>query len=519
MLLSHRLTQDDRVQIFESVRDGSMWQPRYALMLTLSTVIAAFGLLANSTAVVIGAMIIAPLMGPIIGVSLGMVSGTGDLQRKSLLAEVIGVIICIGIGYLIGRCTASIGPTPEMLARVAPTTFDLAVALACGLAGAYATVNIKVNAALAGVAISVALVPPLATCGLFLAFGQIQNGFGAFLLFFANFVSIQLAAALVFALYGFIRGEVQQEKGIRRVLLRFSPSIVALGLVGWFLTTTLTRLVREKAQDDAIRSTLFNQIARRTGGRLDSIIQVERREGEVQVVASALTPSAFEAGQVKQIEQDLEAKLKVPTTLVLRSIVSVDVGRSGRVYLSESEAERLTSASEYAAFLEKTRNVLKESLASHEAAELVEIERREGADGMTISAVVRAPEPVSPEEVSIAEAALSFSLGQPVHLVVRSISTRDADREGFLYQPIAEPPDPKVEAMRASLEPILNRRLDGLTSFQVNVSPQVVKVDADVESTLPLEPSVIAQLERDLRANVDSRIRLAVRVRLVVRGS
>ncbi len=177
---------------------------RFFTLLVLSTIIAAGGLISDSAAVIIGAMIVAPLMTPMMGAAFGIISGNGRTAVIAVLTVGIGVVVVVAIAALMARLVPT-GEriTPEELARTSPRLLDLVVALAAGAAGAFATGRDDVSDALPGVAIAVSLVPPLAVVGITLAAGRGDLAEGAFLLFFTNFVAIVLAAVIVMTVMGY----------------------------------------------------------------------------------------------------------------------------------------------------------------------------------------------------------------------------------------------------------------------------------------------------------------------------
>ena len=191
---------------FEIVRrdisEGSEPGVRFYIMVAVSTGIACYGLMANSTAVVIGAMLVAPLMTPIFGMSLALVRGDTRLLGRAVQAEVVGVATSVAMGVLLGWSVGDFQATPEMLARTQPNLFDLLVAVLSGFAGAYAMIDEKISPALPGVAIATAIVPPLANSGLCFSIGEFKGGMGSFFLFFANFLSILLVASATFTASG-----------------------------------------------------------------------------------------------------------------------------------------------------------------------------------------------------------------------------------------------------------------------------------------------------------------------------
>lgn len=200
------LGRDRRIAVFEQIRDGSRFGIDFGLMLALSSAIAALGLMQNSTAVVIGAMLVAPLMTPMIGFALSIVQANLRLAKDCLLSILIGTALAVGIAALLGGVAGaggvSNGLTDELLARCGPGLLDLGVAVFSGMAGAYAIARPNLSGAVAGVAIAAALVPPLATTGILLSWGEISMAKLAFVLFTVNLVAIVLGAFLAFRLVG-----------------------------------------------------------------------------------------------------------------------------------------------------------------------------------------------------------------------------------------------------------------------------------------------------------------------------
>ncbi len=204
----------------------------YLLMNGLATIVASYGLLENSVAVIIGAMIIAVLLGPITGIALALVDGDQPLLRRALLAEFSGAALVLALSFIIGKIHADISLGSEIVGRTSPSILDLIIALAGGAAGAYATVTPRLSAGLVGVAIATALVPPLCSCGICLAHGLYREGGGAFLLFATNLVAIQSVTSLVFWLSGFHRLAHLDHKTVMR---SFAPSALLLLALAVFL--------------------------------------------------------------------------------------------------------------------------------------------------------------------------------------------------------------------------------------------------------------------------------------------
>ncbi len=201
-LFSHA-SQEQYTSLFSSLREESKLTSTFMILLILSTMIATFGLFINSSSVVIGAMLLAPLMQPIVSLSMGVLRQDSDLELNGAKTIFWGVLAVLLTAAVISMFTPIEKLTTEMGGRLAPTILDLFVAIASGAAAAYAKSNEKIIGSLAGVAIAVALVPPLAVAGIGLGWGDWHMFSMAFLLFVTNLVGIVLAAAFTFVLLGF----------------------------------------------------------------------------------------------------------------------------------------------------------------------------------------------------------------------------------------------------------------------------------------------------------------------------
>lgn len=223
--------------------EDAEWRPfvaRFATLLILSTMIAGLGLIADSSAVVIGAMLVAPLMIPILAVAAAAVHG--QLRRLGVSAGVLiaGTIAAVATGWLVGWVapgTITVDElTSQLLARTAPSLLDLGVAVAAGLAGGYVLTHPRAGSSLPGVAIAVALVPPLATVGITLQIGATEQARGALLLYVTNMVAIILSAMVVMLLSGFVPQDVRH---LARGRVRLGLVLAALAVVGVAVPLTL----------------------------------------------------------------------------------------------------------------------------------------------------------------------------------------------------------------------------------------------------------------------------------------
>ena len=183
----------------------------FFFLLTCAAILASLGLLANSTPVIIGAMIVAPLMNPIMSMSFGMITGNWKLYKRAWITLILGTACTIFVSYLIATALPFNVVGSEILGRTSPNLIDLGIAIAAGAAGSFALTRHSIATSIAGVAIAVALVPPLCVVGIGLGVGENLTGqidkfvisnlsvsSGAFLLFLANAAGIIFTACVVF---------------------------------------------------------------------------------------------------------------------------------------------------------------------------------------------------------------------------------------------------------------------------------------------------------------------------------
>ncbi|MCC2030829.1 TIGR00341 family protein [Microbacterium allomyrinae] len=190
----------------------------FLIMLTLAGVIAIAGVLTDSTATVIGAMIIAPLGTPILGIALGLVTGHISLVIRSMLWVLSGLVIVVALGLLFSVFVStpeSLATNSQVVGRTSPSLMDLIAALATGFAGGFAMCRKDLSAVLPGVAIAISLVPPLGVVGVCAGQGQWADAAGALVLFLSNVVALVIAGSIVFTVAGYAR-----EPGSSRVANR-----------------------------------------------------------------------------------------------------------------------------------------------------------------------------------------------------------------------------------------------------------------------------------------------------------
>jgi uncharacterized hydrophobic protein (TIGR00271 family) len=241
-----------QLQAFQAdLLSESVLDPIYVILIIGSCAIATFGLLANSTAVIIGAMIIAPLMLPIRGLAFGALQGNVLLFRQGMFTVIAGTLLSIVIAFCIGILIRLPSYGSEVLARSAPNLLDLGIAVAAGGISGYAKVEPKVSGSLAGTAIAVALMPPLCVIGLGLAQASWSLSLGATLLYFTNLLGITLSCMLVFLLAGYASLH-RARKALTWTLALTAVLIIPLG-VSFF------RLAQQSHLETSLRRALLSR--------------------------------------------------------------------------------------------------------------------------------------------------------------------------------------------------------------------------------------------------------------------
>ncbi|MGO8864068.1 MAG: DUF389 domain-containing protein [Acidimicrobiales bacterium] len=228
------LTQGDlqrmRDQVFFEGQDLHRRLSRYWLLLPLSAVIASAGVVSDSTATVIGAMIVAPLMTPILGLVLAVVLRDGPNLRRCLVLLVSGAAVVVGLAWILGLFVpypVVADTSSQVAARISPRLVDLVAALATGAVGSVALARSDISDTLPGVAIAISLVPPLAVVGLTLESGAPHQALGSFLLFLTNVIAILASGIIVMALYRVSRAST----GLALRSYRHAAAFVVIGIL------------------------------------------------------------------------------------------------------------------------------------------------------------------------------------------------------------------------------------------------------------------------------------------------
>ena len=238
---SNRLSPEDRRAVLEDlfVFGKDKQRPflhRMAFLLVISTVIACSGLLANSVAVVIGAMLVAPMMRPVMSAAAAITLGWSNRLFQSLFLTLFMAVAAVLISALFAWIAPDMLVIPgQVLARTEPTFFDLVIALAAGSGGAF-TMTRKESSAIPGVAMAVALLPPLASTGILLVMMELELALKAFVLFFTNFAAMVFAGSLTFLFVGVSPKKTRGKSArfTRNYLLGFAILVVGISVPLYF---------------------------------------------------------------------------------------------------------------------------------------------------------------------------------------------------------------------------------------------------------------------------------------------
>jgi len=319
------LEATDRIDLFDRLQVGARWNVDFMMMIGLSTAIASLGLIQNSTAVVIGAMVVAPLMTPLIGAGLALVQGNTIFFRDSIKAMGYGIGAALLISLSLGFIVPMEQLTPELLARGAPTIIDLGVAFLSGAAAAYAVARPSLLGALAGVAIAAALVPPLATVGISLAEGAWKVSEGAAILFATNLVAIILGAALIYRRLG-IQGS-RLRKGLplwgrRTVLLLSLLAVILTAPLGYRLALQL-RTGQTRPYTLPVSQRVYEAINKRVHQEYGvSFISASRfgvkRDIDVMIILSAAKPVSV--GLISDLKQLVNREIEENVTVAVHTL-------------------------------------------------------------------------------------------------------------------------------------------------------------------------------------------------------
>lgn len=319
LTLSRRGVDHDGVAL--SVYENGGMSGRYLIMTVISAAIATLGLMLGSPAVVIGAMLVSPMMGPIVALGFSLTLLDWDELKRALMAVGIGLAVALFVALLLTWVSPLKEPTAEILARTRPNFFDLLIAVFSGIAGAYAVVRQR-GETIIGVAIATALMPPIATIGFGLGTADWRIAGGAFFLFMTNLVAIALAATLTAGFFGF-RPRLGERpapwQGIA-VLLVFAvlaaPLVLSLRSIGLESRATAETRI-------AVNDIFSGEDSRIT------LLEVRSAHNQTRVSALISTKTLIPDAEAR-LQERLTAALHTPVEASLDQIVVADPRAAAR---------------------------------------------------------------------------------------------------------------------------------------------------------------------------------------------
>lgn len=318
MTHSHFFAQHASPEAIEKMRvdltEDSQLNLNFMVLTITACLIATFGLLSNSAAVIIGAMIVAPLMMPLRALAFGALEGDATLFRSSLISLGSATLISLSLAIFLGRLTGFPEFGSEVLARTEPTLIDLGIAVVAGGLSGFAKVRPKVSDALAGTAIAVALMPPLCVVGLSISQGLWENSWGAFLLYFTNLLGITLACMIVFILAGYTK----PNRALKIALALTAILVIPLGF-------SFVQLLRQAQLKHTLKTVLLRETV--TVGEQVQLIQtrVNWRTNPPTVHLMVRAQKPVTPRQVELVEQFISRKMGQAFRLVFEVLQIEDV--------------------------------------------------------------------------------------------------------------------------------------------------------------------------------------------------
>ncbi len=304
------LEPEERRRVMEAValKRDERWVVQFGIMLGLSVLIATMGLSANSAAVVIGAMLVAPLMTPVLGMAAALAMSLVRHLGRSALVVAGGTFGSIALAFLLAAFLPDGELSNEVVSRTSPDLRDLMVAVAAGAAGAYATVQKNASSSLPGVAVAVALVPPLAAVGMTLEAGRTDLAYGAMLLYLANLAGIIVVATAVFLITGFVPPRrLSETKG--RLVVGGVLVVAFFALIAIPLTVASVSAASDGRERAAVRSAVLDWLP--TGDELDDV-RIVTEEGGTFVDIVVNGPNAPESDEaLEELNRSLQDILGV----------------------------------------------------------------------------------------------------------------------------------------------------------------------------------------------------------------
>lgn len=333
----------DHKNVRLNIQADALPSKTFFIMNALAAIIAGYGLLANSSAVVIGAMLVAMMLGPISGIALSFIDNRWILFRTAFTTLILGLIMIFSIGVILGLININLPITNEILARTQPTIIDLMIALAGGAAGAFASISPRLSVAVVGVAVATALVPPLVVSGILVAHMEWKNATNALILAVTNIIAIQVSSSLVLWIAGFRRGsDVEVKSNILEFIKRNIISLCFLVALAIYLTLNFMHMLNKQMYENSIKSevkSFFN-----IKNNIVDTIQFDKR-GDFTlvrvVVRGDIRPQPLDIQKLNEsLKRDLNGQSTI-TQVRFIPIQIIEAPDSPNIMIKPKEASRL----------------------------------------------------------------------------------------------------------------------------------------------------------------------------------
>ncbi|ENW06021.1 DUF389 domain-containing protein [Acinetobacter beijerinckii] len=333
----------DHKNVRLNIQADALPSKTFFIMNALAAIIAGYGLLADSSAVVIGAMLVAMMLGPISGIALSFIDNRWILFRTAFTTLILGLIMIFSIGVILGLININLPITNEILARTQPTIIDLMIALAGGAAGAFASISPRLSVAVVGVAVATALVPPLVVSGILVAHMEWKNATNALILAVTNIIAIQVSSSLVLWIAGFRRGsDVEVKSNILEFIKRNIISLCFLVALAIYLTLNFMHMLNKQMYENSIKSevkSFFN-----IKNNIVDTIQFDKR-GDFTlvrvVVRGDIQPQPLDIQKLNEsLKRDLNGQSTI-TQVRFIPIQIIEAPDSPNIVIKPKEASRL----------------------------------------------------------------------------------------------------------------------------------------------------------------------------------
>ncbi len=324
-----RLRFLSRDRVYRRLLSESQLSVAFVVLNALAAVIASYSLLVDSVPGVIGAMLVATLLGPLVALGFAIVDGSLSMFRRAFVTLLIGCLVVVLVSFVIGLIHRDIPPSHELLARTHPGLADLVIAMAGGAVGALAVLSPGINVAVVGVAVATALVPPLCAGGLLLARADISGASGALLLMVTNGVAIQVSVAVVLWVCGYGR---RPRRHVMSLLLADVASMAMLGALAVGLAFSTHRAMGELMFTHQARLVISEKIESVPGNRLADVVVTgfgQQRPVVIRaLVRGVRMPSAVD---VTEMEKKLSELAEGDAVLRVRFMKVEVITRDGMV--------------------------------------------------------------------------------------------------------------------------------------------------------------------------------------------